>query len=63
MGDYSNEPTFGFEYEYAGKQYAAHMVAASREEAEARIAALSHAQFVGELRLVQDNAVMGMAPA
>jgi hypothetical protein len=41
--------SFGFEYEYDGKQYAFHIVAESREEAEGRAAALVRAQFVGEL--------------
>jgi hypothetical protein len=44
-----SERSFGFEYEYEGKRYAFHIVAASQEEAEGRLAALIHAQFIGEL--------------
>jgi hypothetical protein len=36
----SRERSFGFEYEYKGKQYASHIVAESREEAEGCAAAL-----------------------
>jgi hypothetical protein len=45
----NSERSFGFEYEYEGKQFAFHIVAKSREEAKGRLAALIHAQFVGEL--------------
>lgn len=44
-----NEASFGFEYEYQGKRYAAHIVAASRSEAEGRIAALAAGRCIGEL--------------
>jgi hypothetical protein len=47
--EHYSERSFGFEYEYEGTQYAFHIVAESREEAEGRLAALSHAQFIGEL--------------
>ena len=43
------EKSFGFEYEYDGKHYAAHLVAANQDEAVARIRSLANGHCIGQL--------------
>jgi len=40
---------FGFEYEYQGKRFAFDVLAASKEEAESRVASMGKADSVGAL--------------
>lgn len=42
--------TYGFNYEYKGKQYAFDVLASSYDEATEQVAAMSRASFFGELK-------------
>ena len=48
--------SFGFNYEYAGRKFALDLLAESEEEAKSRVAAMSTAVCLGELRLAESKA-------
>lgn len=49
MTDFPCLKPYGFTYEHNGKEFAFHVLAASREEAEARVHDMQHATSLGRL--------------